>query len=309
MKKKLLALSLALLLLVSLTACGAGGGDNASQAAPSVSENAASSDSNMDYGWEADVPAEEPPGFSGGGTLPENAKVIRTASLELETREFDSASQALSQITEELGGWFESRRLSQGGSRYLECVVRVPAENFAAFLERAGQSAHLISCQEDGEDVSEAYYDSEARLATQRTKLDRLQTLLAQAATMEDIIQLENAISETELQIEYLTGSLRRYDSLVSYSTINVSLWEVYRLSDDEEVPVTFGQRLAAALSLGLRSGVDGIEDFIIGLARNWMSLLVWAAVIAVAVVLLRRWQKKRKQRFTPPPPPPPPKA
>lgn len=306
MKKKLLTLSLALLLLFVLTACGAKGGDNASQSAPEAGDSIASSENKMDYGWtEADVPAEEPQGVPSGGTIPENVKMIRTAFLELETQEFDAASQALSQITEELGGWFESRSLSQGGSRYLDCVVRVPSENFEAFLERAGRSAHLVSRREDGEDVSEAYYDSEARLATQRTKLERLQTLLAQAATMEDIIELENAISETELQIEYLTGSLRRYDSLVDYATVNISLWEVYRLSDDEEVPVTFGQRLAAALAFGLRSGVAGVEDFIIGLARNWMGLLVWAVVIAAAAFLFRRWQKRRKPRSAPPPPPP----
>lgn len=56
------------------------------------------------------------------------------------------------------------------------------------------------------DDVSEAYYDTEARLKTQQTKLDRLHALLEQAATMEDIIALETALSETELQIEYLTG-------------------------------------------------------------------------------------------------------
>ena len=51
---------------------------------------------------------------------------------------------------------------------------------------------------------------------------------------MEDIIALESALSETELQIEYLTGSLRRYDSLVGYSTVNLQLREVYRLAQPE---------------------------------------------------------------------------
>ena len=49
------------------------------------------------------------------------------------------------------------------------------------------------------------YYDNEARLTTQRTKLERLQELLSKAEAMEDIITIESAISETELQIEYLT--------------------------------------------------------------------------------------------------------
>ena len=52
---------------------------------------------------------------------------------------------------------------------------------------------------------------------------------------MEDIIALESAISETELEIEFLTGSLRKYDSKINFSTITLSLREVYRLSTDEE--------------------------------------------------------------------------
>ena len=153
------------------------------------------------------------------------------------------------------------------------------------------------------EDVSEAYYDSEARLATQRTKLERLQTLLAQAATMEDIIALESALSETELQIEFLTGSLRRYDSLVGYSTVNIHLREVYRLSTDEDVPMTFGQRLGSAFSTGLQRGMDNLEELVIGLAANWMTLLLLAAVAACAVVVLRRLIRRRRKAVPPPQP------
>ena len=85
------------------------------------------------------------------------------------------------------------------------------------------------------DDVSEAYYDQESRLTTQRTKLERLQELLRQAQDMEDIITIESAISETELEIEFLTGSLRKYDSQINYSTITLSLREVYRREEREE--------------------------------------------------------------------------
>ena len=125
---------------------------------------------------------------------------------------------------------------------------------------------------------------------------------------MEDIIELETAISDTELEIEYLTGTLRHYDSLVSYSTVTLRLREVYRLSGEEEVPATFGQRLSAALSLGLSRGIADFEDFVIGLARNWMTLAVWLMVIAIAAAVLLRRLKRRKanaQKMVPPPPPP----
>ena len=311
MKKKMFHTLLAAVLLLSLTACGAGGKDavvstdSSSSEAPQYSNGWDSGGGYYDANGDYDAPAESE-GL--GAALPAGAKMIYTATLELETKEFDAARESITQTVGELGGWFESRRLSQGGSRrYLTCVIRVPAKNFSMLLDRVGEAAHVTDRGEDSQNVSEAYYDTEARLTTQRTKLERLQQLLSQAENMEDIISLESAISETELQIEYLTGSLRQYDSLIDYSTVTVNLREVYRLTSDEEVPVTFGQRLGSALASGLRNGIVNLEDFIIALARNWLSILVWAAVIAAIVLLVRRLGKRRKVHFPPSPKPPQP--
>lgn len=298
--KKAVSLALTLSLLLLLAACS---GSSKNSAMPASNDVAYTADNG---GWfeEAPEPAGNAPADydavqSGTGSIPVNTKIIYTADINLETKEFDSASQALDQLVEALGGYYESHSLNQGGSyRSLSCTIRIPAERFSEFLSRAGEAAHVTSKNEYKDDISEAYYDSEARLATQQTKLERLLALLEQASTMEDIISLENAISETELQIEYLTGSLRKYDSLVSYSTITLYLKEVYRLSSDDEPAVTFGQRLSAALSSGLERGIEALEDLTIGIARNWMTLLLLAAVVTVILVLLLR---RRRRKASPP--------
>ena len=296
--------------LLTLTACGGGSNSAASRPADNnmvSTDSAPQAPAEGEYGWAldgADTGMPEPSPEESGGGLPAGMKIIYTADVDLETKEFDQASQALDEAVKELGGWFESRSLYQGGSyRRLSCTIRVPAEQFEPLLERAGEAAHMVSRDAYSEDVSETYYDSEARLTTQRTKLERLQTLLAQAATMEDIIALESALSETELQIEYLTGSLRRYDSLVGYSTVNLQLREVYRLSTDEETPMTFGERLGSAFSTGLQRGRDNMEELVIGLAANWMTLLLLAAVIAGGVLGLRRLGRRRRKAVPPPQP------
>lgn len=296
--------------LLTLTACGGGSNSAASRPADNnmvSTDSAPQAPAEGEYGWAldgADTGMPEPSPEESGGGLPAGVKIIYTADVDLETKEFDQASQALDEAVKELGGWFESRSLYQGGSyRRLSCTIRVPAEQFEPLLERAGEAAHMVSRDAYSEDVSEAYYDSEARLTTQRTKLERLQTLLGQAESMEDIIALESALSETELQIEYLTGSLRRYDSLVGYSTVNLQLREVYRLSTDEETPMTFGERLGSAFSTGLQRGRDNMEELVIGLAANWMTLLLLAAVIAGGVLGLRRLGRRRRKAVPPPQP------
>lgn len=298
--KKLLPALLALLLL--LTACG---GSSKSDSAASWDRPAEDkADFNYGGGWATDdaapmTPEAAPAPEVSGGEAPSpdlNAKMIYTADLSLQTKEFDAAAEALDQIVEDLGGYYERHSLDQGGSyRSLTCTIRVPAEHFEDLLEQAGRAAHATSCQRYSENVSEAYYDTEARLKTQQTKLDRLHALLEEAATMEDIISLENALSDTELQIEYLTGSLRHYDSLIGYSTVRVDLQEVYKLSTDEaEPPATFGERISAAFAHGLRRGVDNMEDFIVSLARNWMGVTALVVLAVVAVLVLRRRRNKK---------------
>lgn len=302
--KKLTAIWLTLLLL-TLTACGGRAADSSA----SMSTPEMNFDSVADMGWAADTeeyepeaPAEEDTKAEGGGStalaVQANAKMIYTGELYLQTKEFDEALSAIDNTVEELDGYYESHDLSQGGSyRTLYATVRVPQESFTAFLDRAGQIAHVTDRAAYQEDVSEQYYDVESRLTTQRTKLERLQELLQQAESMEDIITLESAISDTELTIEQLTGSLRKYDSRINYSTVTLVLDEVYRLSSEEAPVRTFGERLAAAFSRGLERGVENLEDMVIYIAGNWITLLVWAVILTAAVLIARRQWKKRRSR------------
>ena len=294
-KKQLLCIGLALLLLcLNLTGCGAGdaGNESASMTQDSVQE---SMDSSM--GWD---------GASGGETAEEGGssqqmdKMIYRADMDLETTAFDQTTAELEAAVAELGGYFERRSVSSRGTyRHGSYTIRVPAENFQALLELAGEAAHVLSKNDYADNVSEAYYDLEARLTTQRTKLERLQELLAQAETMEDIITIESAISDTELQIEYLTGSLRDYDSLIDYATVEINLNEVYKLSNVEEPAVGFLGRLGSALTSGFHTGVDALENLVLFLAYNWLFLLALAVVVVVVVTLARR---KRRKPLQPPP-------
>ncbi len=296
-----------LLMLLLLTGCGGAASNSASADRAPMENGSFDTGGDFNYGWAEDsMSSAETPGMpeiapetDGSSGLPAGVKMIYTADVTLQTKEYDAACAALNSLVTELGGYFETRELNQGGAyRSMYCVVRVPAGKFIPFLDRAGNIANMTYRSENSTDVSEAYYDLEARLTTQRTKLTRLQELLAKAESMEDIITIESSISDTELQIEYLTGSLRHYDSLIGFSTINLSLNEVYRLSTEEETPVTFGDRLSSAFKRGLEQGVENIEDFIIYIARNWLTLIVWAVIIVLVVFFVRRRRRNRKEEL-----------
>lgn len=306
MKKKLYLAALWLLLTLTLllSACGNSGGFAETQSSGAASDNAAFNEYVV---AEAELPAMAQAGWSaaasaststasGQAIQQPNLKIIYTADISLESTEFDTAVSGIEELVRTCNGYFEQSRLDNY-SRYRNAyyIVRVPAGRFDSFCTRVGELCTLRNFQRDEEDISEIYYDAESRLATQRTKLSRLQELLAQAENMEDIITLEGAISETELAIENLTGTLRRYDSLADYSTVNISLSEVYKATETEEPPIGFWARLGSAFRNGTEDFVEGVQELVLSLAEIWVGVLIFALVVVVAILLLRRRRKKRK--------------
>ena len=322
--KKAFSILLSLILLFSLTACGSAAMDSATAApmAPGSANGAMKEEMGFDYAV-PDTPAEAPmpaPNVSGGSelvssTLPENVKMIYRGYLYLESTAFDTATAGLQELVSQMGGYFETSELNNYSPyRSAFYVVRVPSAKYNEFCGKVGTLAQLNSQRHTSENVSEAYYDTESRLVTQRTKLERLQELLAKADKMEDIITLESAIAETELAIERLTGTLRKYDALVDYATVEISLEEVYVLTEQEQPVIGFWPKLAEAFKTGTNRFVDDVENFALRFARNWISrlisLCIWVVIILLVVRFLRKkknitlFQRKKTEQAPPPPPP-----
>ena len=293
------------LLLGLLSGCG-GGNDMAASEDTMTSADMADSGTTStggSYGaWPETETAEDSDGTAEAGAENrlENAKMIYTARMEVETTGFDAADADLRTLVEVLGGYFEQAAVHSYSSGYRsgDYTVRIPSDQYQPFLERVGTLCHVTYQEESSDNVSTAYYDTESRLVTQQTKLERLQALLAQAENMEDIITIESAISDTELEIEQLTGTLRRYDSLVDYSTVYITLQEVYQLSNVEEPATGFGSRISTAFASGWRGFVSVLEGLAVALAYGWVWLvLLLAAGLVVGRCLWRRHKRQARPR------------
>lgn len=310
MKRNILAGLLAALMLLSLTACGgsAVNGSGATMDAAMVetsSSSSASASGAADYGTAYEEMESEDSKESGEVT---DRKFIITAHLELETTNFEEAVRGLTALTGEFGGYFENSSIAnrKSGARWADYSVRVPAERYEAFLNQAGSLCHETWREATQDDITERYYDTAGRLKTQQIKLERLQALLAQAEAMEDIITIESAISETEWMIDDLSGTLRHYDSKVNYATVYISLHEVYKLSNVEAVPESFGERLGVSFMDGLSDFADTLENLAVAFAYSWMWWLLAAVAVALVASLLRRkrlegkkppfWKRGRKK-------------
>ena len=303
--KRAVTMWLAALLALSLTACG-GGASGGGEADASSSAGGGESLSFSAEDSQNSAPGE--PGAEAEGASPQagqNAKLIRRAELEIQTEAFDTAAASLEALVEEAGGYFQSAQVEggslrdQNAARYGNYVIRLPEENFSAFLDQSGTLGYVVRRSESSENVSQAYYDTETRLAAQRTKQERLLALLAQADTMESIIELENALSETEYEIQSLTTDLEHYDDLIDYATVDLYLAEVLSLSQTPGETAGLGERMAAGLSASAAGLVQGVQDLLVWLSYHLFPVIV---VLGAAGGGLFYWRRVRRGRKNGPP-------
>ena len=304
------------LMCLSLAACASGRYDlKASQtAAPEAmsgdlfytANGSATGSTKFDYAADkADKIIEESAQLSDGGSsvYRDNAvKLIRRAELTVQTTEFDRAVEALERIVIDLNGYYESAGL-RGGSYYDQhssrsgnYVIRIPAENYDAFMQQVDGVGYLACKNESTEDIGELYYDIETRLKTQRTKQTRLLELLERAESMEDIIFIENALTEVEYHIERHTSDLNRYDGLVSYATIQLSLDEMVKIVDEPGEKAGLFARMKAGVVSSALGVAEGVQALLVWFTYHLFGLMIFAACAVGVVIVIRRSVKKRKQ-------------
>lgn len=301
--KKITAIFLTALLFVSLAACGAKSAASSDQMSASVYDKVNDAESmDVSYGTSSS---------EGTFTMVDSAlysdpdaKIIRSMQMTIQTLDFEQSAADLAALTEQYGGYYETAQIENGGYnnqytlRSAYYVVRIPKENFVAFRDSVGQVGHIFSAEEASQNVGEEYYDTEARLETLTTKRERLLALLDKAEVMEDIISLETALADVQYEIDLYTSTLRRYDSLIDYSTFTIDLNEVKRIDDTPAVQESFGARMLASLKSGWVGFTEGLESFALWLARNIITLVILAVIVVVAVKVIRVVRRRRRQKY-----------
>ncbi len=225
-------------------------------------------------------------------------KIIRTVSFTIRTQQYDDAYEKLSTLVSDYGGTVESLNVSgdqsMGSLRYASLTLRIPQEQLDEFIAAAQDVGGMSSYTESSDDVSDSYYDIQSRLDTQKTKLARLLELMGSAQTTSDLIEIENAISDTQYQIDSYTGQLNGYDSRVNKSYVYVSIRELSNSEAVSEENTPLGRRIANALKASLEAAGQAAQGCAVFLA----AALPWLAAVGAVTIIVRCIRKKiKKQR------------
>ena len=312
--KKTLSLLLAVLLVFALCACGSA--DSASSA-PSAAYDMVSTET----AYPAEAPEEDYGGFAvaggtqletGSGAAPEGSpeKLIYSASATVETTEFDQTIEKLSALVEQYGGFVESSSIngsnyytqSRGYSseRYASYVIRVPSGKFSALMGSLSTLGNVPYSHTYTENITAQYYDTDARLSAYQTQEARLLEMMEAAETVEDLIAIEEKLTELRYQIESLQSTLKNWDRQVAYSTLDLEVQEVIEYTPESRM--SYGQELALALTNGLRRTGEFFKDLLLAIVGALPALVILAVVLAILIPVWKKHRKARRAKKNPPP-------
>lgn len=232
----------------------------------------------------------------------ENRKIIEKIYLNAQTKEFDALMEKLNDEIQKVGGYIESSSVSGNSfeyedERYAELTVRVPSKQSDEFTEFVSKNSTITNKEISTEDVTLAYVDIESRISALETEKSTLERLLAKAASMQDVITIQERLTEVIYEIESYQSQLRTYDNLIDYTTITISIREV------ERVEVVGKQNIWQEIGTNLKEGFENVWKFCerlfvfaVSSIPYVLAVAVWAAiVVAIVVICVKRSKKKRK--------------
>ena len=152
-------------------------------------------------------------------------QLIVEAWVSLEVGEIDGVVRQVEAIAGQRGGWVESADIvGEAGYRTATINVRVPADRFGDAMQTLRGLGRVTDEGVSSTDVTDRLIDNEARMTAWKTQEERLIVLLENAATVEDVIDIERRISEVRADIESVAATQRNLENRVAASLIRVHL-------------------------------------------------------------------------------------
>lgn len=237
----------------------------------------------------ADEKVEE--SYSGQVSTPlGEQKLIRTAHLGIEVAVYEKSRHQIDSIVKLHNAWISSENLNNYEYRISNSLaIRVPSDNLDALLNDLLTIAKKVDFQNvETADVTEEFIDVESRLKNQKAVEQKFVGLLRRTDSIDEILKIETKLAEIRGEIESFEGRLKYLKNRVSYSTVNLNLYQKIDFKFVPEPMESFWERLKNSLD----NGWKGFVAFLLFFIRLWP---LW--IIAGAVWFFIVWFRKMKTK------------
>lgn len=240
-------------------------------------------------------------------------KLVYRCQLDIETKNYAEDKENLMKLISEYEGiiqnsneydsddyWYSSDHVKTRGTKTLNLQVRIPSEKYKEFVGTVGTIGKVKRNSQQVDNISYDYYNTQADIEQLKIQEQRLLEMMEQAYTIEDMITVEDRLSEVQNELSKLQTKLVGLDTDVAYSYVDIELEEVFEYSATEVEKPGFFKRLGKEIVDGFKAMIQIFEDiilFVVGAVPRLIPFAVFGFIVYKIIKVYRRNHKPRKPK------------
>ena len=230
---------------------------------------------------------DEVPGITedGVGAAVDDAKIIRTGTIELEVTDVPTALVTARDGIRSMGGYVGASHTENFEDRPLATITyRIPADRWEDALDLLrglnGLTSKVVTEQTEAVEVTGQVIDIQARIRNLRASETALQEIATGATKISDVLEVQNQLTNVRGQIEQLSAALGDLQDRADFATLTATF----------SVPIVAidvaarGWEPAVVVDEATASLVDILQA--LTTAGIWFAI-VWLPILLILGVLL----------------------
>jgi len=224
--------------------------------------------------------------------------IVRTGELSLQVQDLAAAVRDGDATVTRAGGYISgSTQSGVGGDASAQTTYRIPSVAWQQTLAALhGLASTVISESIKTDEVSGQVVDLTARIANLRATEAALQAIMARAAKISDVLDVQSQLTTTRGEIERLVADKAHLVDQASYGSLAVT-YRVPVVATPKPTPVP-------AKGWDPADDVSAASDELVRIGQTSTSIGIWLAivglpiVIGAAILVFGSWQTYRLGRW-----------
>jgi len=232
----------------------------------------------------SEAPAQEADVNKASEAATAGRKIIYTGQIDLVTENLGVFETKLRQLIVLRKAYIadSDRSGSAGASLHGMWKIRVPVDGYDEFVRGAVSLGELVSLKANSQDVSEEFFDLEARQVAKKVEEERLLKHLTESTgKLDEILAVERELSRVRTEIERMQGRLRALANLTSLATVTITASEIKGYVPPQAP--TFGTRIARSFF----GSLDSLREFGEAVAIFIVAIIPWLPLILLGLGIL----------------------
>ena len=217
-------------------------------------------------------------------------KIIKTAAVNFEVKDFQKYNAEFRDKVKQVGGYIPQEQQAESEYKIENTLtIKVPVDQFDNAIQLLVTDVKKLNEKKiTSDDVTTEFVDTRSRLESKKQVRLRYLDLLKQAKNMEEILSVQSEINGIQEEIESASGRIEYLSHSSSFSTINLTFYQILNETAVDKDKPSFSTKLSTAF----KEGWSWIQELFVVLVTLWPLFL---AAFGVYLIFKRTRKPKIK--------------